>query len=52
MSNALVSFGLFLVGVVAIVRGVALWSLAGAWVASGCICLVLAFWPLIAKRIL
>ena len=40
----------WVLGVAAVVRGVALWSTAGAWVALGVAFIAMALWPLRRSR--
>lgn len=48
MVGAMVVF--FVIGIAALVRGVALLSVPAAWMVSGVICLGLAAWPLVRGR--
>lgn len=39
----------FLLGAASVIRGVALVSPAGAWVALGMFCLAIALWPVVRR---
>lgn len=40
----------WVIGVAAVVRGVALWSTAGAWVTFGLAFIAMALWPMTRRR--
>lgn len=47
MFTAMLAF--FLVGVLALLRGVALVSVPAAWIVFGCVCLLMSAWPLVRR---
>lgn len=47
MAEFLISLTFFLVGAVAVIYGVALFSPAMAWIVFGLLCLAIAAWPVL-----